>query len=62
MIAVVDPNPINRSAMTTKDSNSAMGGAEKLIKTWKNEVTLKRYITTSPLQCVRHRILTGLNY
>lgn len=42
MIPVVDPNPLNRSAMTTKDSNAAMGGTEKVLKTWKNEVTLKR--------------------
>lgn len=42
MIAVVDPNQLNRSAMTTKDSNQAMGGADQFAKTWKNEVTLKR--------------------
>ena len=41
MVPVVDPNPLNRSAMTTKDSNAAMGGAEKLTN-FKNEVTLKR--------------------
>lgn len=41
MVSVVDPNPLNRSAMTTKDSNAAMGGADKLTN-WKNEVTLKR--------------------
>ncbi|KAH7378600.1 Alpha/Beta hydrolase protein [Cadophora sp. MPI-SDFR-AT-0126] len=41
MIAVIDPNPLNRSAMTTKDSNMAMGGAATLVPTWKNEVTLK---------------------
>lgn len=28
MILVVDPNPLNRSAMATKDSNVAMGGAD----------------------------------
>ncbi|KAL5330613.1 hypothetical protein ACEPPN_000132 [Leptodophora sp. 'Broadleaf-Isolate-01'] len=41
MIAVVDPNPLNRSAMTTKDSNAAMGGTEERLPTWRNEVTLK---------------------
>ncbi|KAG4431896.1 hypothetical protein IFR05_012630 [Cadophora sp. M221] len=41
MITVVDPNPLNRSAMTTKDSNQAMGGADQFAKTWKNQVTLK---------------------
>ncbi|KAH7357492.1 Alpha/Beta hydrolase protein [Pyrenochaeta sp. MPI-SDFR-AT-0127] len=40
MVPVVDPNPLNRSSMTTKDSNAAMGGAEKLTN-FKNEVTLK---------------------
>jgi hypothetical protein len=42
MIPVVDPNPLNRSAMTTKDSNAAMGGAEGIFKTFKNQVTLQR--------------------
>ncbi|KAH8743448.1 Alpha/Beta hydrolase protein [Diaporthe sp. PMI_573] len=41
MIPVVDPNPLNRSAMTTKDSNAAMGGAEGIFKTFKNQVTLQ---------------------
>lgn len=42
MIPVVDPNPLNRSAMTTKDSNATMGGAEEVFKDFKNEVTLQR--------------------
>lgn len=41
MIPVVDPNPLNRSAMTTKDSNIAMGGADKIHEKFKNEVTLQ---------------------
>ncbi|KAH7061926.1 Alpha/Beta hydrolase protein [Paraphoma chrysanthemicola] len=41
MIPVVDPNRLNRSAMTTKDSNAAMGGAEGVVPYFKNEVTLK---------------------
>ncbi|KAH7378191.1 Alpha/Beta hydrolase protein [Cadophora sp. MPI-SDFR-AT-0126] len=41
MIPVVDPNQLNRSAMTTKDSNRAMDNLEALLPTWKNQVTLK---------------------
>jgi hypothetical protein len=44
MIPVVDPNPLNRSAMKTKDSNRAMANNEKIFPTWRNEVTLKRYV------------------
>jgi cephalosporin-C deacetylase-like acetyl esterase len=42
MIPVVDSDPLNRSAMTTKDSQRAMGDNETLFPTWRNEVTLKR--------------------
>ncbi|KAH7080867.1 Alpha/Beta hydrolase protein [Paraphoma chrysanthemicola] len=41
MIPVVDANILNRSAMTTRDSQQAMGGLENLDPNWKNECTLK---------------------
>lgn len=44
MIPVVDPNPSNRSAMATKDSNAAMGDAENRFKNFRNEVTLQRQV------------------
>ncbi|KAJ5457038.1 Alpha/Beta hydrolase protein [Penicillium desertorum] len=58
MIPVVDPNPLNRSAMTTKDSNRAMTNNENLFATWKNEVTLKSMenLRAHPAAAWIHRI------
>ncbi|KAI4681660.1 hypothetical protein J4E81_009826 [Alternaria sp. BMP 2799] len=45
MIPVVDPNRLHRSAMTTKDSNASMGGLEGVVPHFKNQVTLRRFVT-----------------
>lgn len=42
MMIPVAPNPLNQPAMTTKNSDEAMGGAGGLVKNFKNEVTLQR--------------------
>ncbi|SPJ90957.1 related to hydrolases of the alpha/beta superfamily [Fusarium torulosum] len=58
MIPVVDPKPLNRSAMTTKDSNMAMANNEKIFPTWKNKVTLKSMenLRAHPAAAWIHRI------
>ena len=57
MIPVVDPNRLNRSAMTTKDSNASMGGLEGVVPHFKNQVTLRRFVTQKPTwQCQRRLI------